>query len=574
MNEDIWEHHEGESPDLFSLKRQYRQMMAKILVKVRAYRGSEVQYKDVMQDLVDLEHWKIQHFGKGSQLRLSDEEERQIANFFNYGHPDRAIGDLLSMLSKRLEKVMHGDEPLSTELAKMGIVEIHLPGILLPPGSMPSRKSPEKETGREKHSEPRFDKLIAFLNRRGIYTDDLVVCDGELPHDIQRHETYRLVEVPRLNRQILICDAIGEATYVVQGMFPRALLMKLSKVQLIERFGGKVIRIEKHNEVQWEKELNDAIFSSKIGTKVDVKSIEAIRGEIMALYPTPRDWLAAVRRTKRTDENGFSLKIFGMGTSKVARKFGMASRPSTIEGYCEWGKKIYGEDPLFEMKKYTSEELIDEIKREYPTPADWIKLGQGGFNQLKFFGMGSQVVSKMLGLDSRPRSKMEFYVLGRAIYGNDPVFEIMEYTNEELIAEVKKLYPTAADWVAVRGGKRQHLMVSGVGVRSLAKKFGVEGNPQNRQDVYYELGRRIYGDDPLFEVKNYTAEELVAEVKRLYPTPADWIKLGMTGFNKLRFFGIGSQMVSKILGFDSRPKRTVDFYALGRRIYGEDLRLT
>ena len=77
---------------------------------------------------------------------------------------------------------------------------------------------------------------------------------------MMRQLSYALIEIPRLNKQILVCDQIGEATFVVDGIFSRETLLSLSKEKLQQQYPDKVRRIIYNNIKQWMEELLAAVF--------------------------------------------------------------------------------------------------------------------------------------------------------------------------------------------------------------------------------------------------------------------------------------------------------------------------
>jgi|GEM_PF-6746619 len=564
MNQGVHqENHEWSEENLFVLHREYRQMLAKILVKVRSYKGTEQEYEEIMQSLINLEQWKIDNFGFENKDSLTDEEERRIVELFHPKHPDRTVNDLLGMLSNRFDKVLkenNEDEVFS----KLDIVNVKLKGVLLPPDGLSKRHPAERLEEHEKRYEPRFADLVAFLNRHDVYTDDLIVCIGEILSAMQRRESYFLVEIPRLDREVLVSDEYGEATYAVEGILPRSELINLGKTDLMEKYGNKVTKIPHRSKTQWEQELYDVLFMTPVGPKINVRSAETVRQEFIKLYPTSLEWIQAIPTIRAG-----SFKLLGVGMQILSKKLGLSHRPNSTEEYYALGKKIYGEDPLLEYKNYTKEDVIAELKKLYPTVAALLKAGTKGLNSAKILNMGSQAFSQILGASGRPKTNKEFYEFGRLVFGDDPLLE-KEKTREEIIVEIKKIYPTAKDWIKIKGRARQKLMIANIGVRSLAKFFDVEGNPQNNQKVFYELGRKIYGDDSAFEVKEYTKEELIIEIKRRYPTLDQWLEIEGHSHSDVKFFDLGITALSRYFGLEGNVRNSGDFYKLGQMIYSRD----
>jgi hypothetical protein len=50
-------------------------------------------------------------------------------------------------------------------------------------------------------------------------------------------------------------------------------------------------------------------------------------------------------------------------------------------------------------------------------------------------------------------------------------------------------------WVGMTLDKRKEFLLAGKGLRSIAKLFGVVGDPNNNSDVAFELAVRIFGGE-------------------------------------------------------------------------------
>src|SRR5690606_21285793 len=71
-------------------------------------------------------------------------------------------------------------------------------------------------------TEPRLAALITHLRNNGIngqsiYIDDLVITKGAVHKDMMRQHPYAIVQIPRLDAEIAVCDQIGETTFVKRG---------------------------------------------------------------------------------------------------------------------------------------------------------------------------------------------------------------------------------------------------------------------------------------------------------------------------------------------------------------------
>jgi hypothetical protein len=70
---------------------------------------------------------------------------------------------------------------------------------------------------------PRFDdsretEILVLLIRNRLSIDEIRIYAGAVPSNSLRVSPYRLIQIPRLNREILVCNQIGECTYVGRGL--------------------------------------------------------------------------------------------------------------------------------------------------------------------------------------------------------------------------------------------------------------------------------------------------------------------------------------------------------------------
>ena len=76
-------------------------------------------------------------------------------------------------------------------------------------------------TGR-KFEKPRIAErakaLIKALNQNGVFTDDMIINQGEVQPGAMREQSYTLIQLPRHDREIMVCDEVGNASFVGKGL--------------------------------------------------------------------------------------------------------------------------------------------------------------------------------------------------------------------------------------------------------------------------------------------------------------------------------------------------------------------
>ena len=79
---------------------------------------------------------------------------------------------------------------------------------------------------------PKFNEVISALLGAGLFADDLFIYRGLTPRGAMRIAPYMLIDIPRLDRQIAVCDQIGETTLVLRDRLSVQQWASSSKKQL------------------------------------------------------------------------------------------------------------------------------------------------------------------------------------------------------------------------------------------------------------------------------------------------------------------------------------------------------
>jgi hypothetical protein len=106
-------------------------------------------------------------------------------------------------------------ETVLTELRNSGAVVIDTAHVYLPPdhGRMMNATS-DTPRNYEVKTEPRLAWALAALKTLRIYGDDLIVRVGRVDADMMREHPYIVLEIPRIGKQIILCEQVGNRTFV------------------------------------------------------------------------------------------------------------------------------------------------------------------------------------------------------------------------------------------------------------------------------------------------------------------------------------------------------------------------
>lgn len=556
----------------------------------RDFRGQEQQLNEVIAVCGEVDTIVKRQLGihETTPLALTREREMKAVLRAN-GIVLPLTDDILEVASRTFRQCLMalGDTNDKRALEKMGITVISLKGVILQPDRAkdiaPNGKS--SRPFNELKTIPRLSKVLSLLQGERIFMDDIIVAQGEVHPGQMRHLSYYLVEIPRLNRQILICDEVGEQTFVINGIMNRQMLLQITKSELQEKFADMVLPVPYHSESLYLSDISIALFhdmhnldvKNPIGTKVKVFDQELLRDEILTQYPTSTAFFEAILGIGKR-----GIDILGKKLTAIMTIFGIYGvyKPEIVK----LAQKIYGTDDK-EVQKHMAniengeneEKWRVSIKKIYPTMADFIALDFEGRKSMSVDG------KKMPGLMSVffegagfERTKTNLYRLALAVYGDeDPETRkkveafvkkeegFMELVKDKgrLVAEMKRQFPTLEIFIEKNtpylerlkitiDGKKMHTIAHIFGVEDITTKvglyqfakaiYGLEENPelQEKMETYSknEEMRKALGSDKekwriAIKAKYPTIQEFTEAARKISAIEVAGVKL--TGIGKV-----------------------------------------
>ncbi|MCX6733467.1 MAG: hypothetical protein NTX63_01510 [Candidatus Peregrinibacteria bacterium] len=585
----------------------------------RDFRGQEQQLNDVVAACTEVDATVKRQLGipEDSPLVLTREREMKATLRAN-GIDLPLTDDILEVASQTFRQCLTalGDTNNKRALEKMGITVISLKGVILQPDRA-KKNEPNGNSSRpfnEFKTIPRLSKVLSLLQGERIFMDDIIVAQGEVHPGQMRHLSYYLVEIPRLNRQMLICDEVGEQTFVINGIMNRQALLQLTKTELQEKFANMVLPVPYHSENQYLSDISMALFydmnnldvKNPIGAKVKVFDQELLRDEILTQYPTSTAFFEAVLGNARRD-----VDILGKKMTAIMGRFGISGTDN--KACVILSQKIYGADDSEVQKHMASIENGEDkekwrasVKKVYPKMADFIALDSVGrnamsINEMKMPGLMS-IFFEGVGYDRR--TKLNLYQLALEIYGNDDPetkAKVEAYIKKEesfmelakdknkLIGEIKKQFPTIEQFVEKCAsyldrlkieidGKKMHTIARIFGVKDISIKvglyqlakavYGSEENPELQEEmntyIKNEEMRKALGSD---------VEKWRSAIKAKYPTMEDFIRTGNESvigrFGAIEVAGVKLMGIGKVFGHTKVESHT-ELRQLAGEIYNSE----
>lgn len=124
------------------------------------------------------------------------------------------IGRILDHISCKADELDDIDRIIEQTLVE--------PHMIIPPSTLPGVKGNGQAEFKQNGIQPRLKTILFMLaNEFGLDLNDprevKLPLKGKNDPDAMRQESYALLEIPALNRVILVCDEVGNATYVLDS---------------------------------------------------------------------------------------------------------------------------------------------------------------------------------------------------------------------------------------------------------------------------------------------------------------------------------------------------------------------
>jgi len=598
-----------------SEEKIYNEAFEPAIAKARLYDGSEEAYVSLMDSL-----GKLEDVAKGlPSLQATNAHDRELAAALKFRPDDPMdIQQLLVLAIHARNDVLHDslvaaeDEPLSplapspeekerkTKLPPILISRVG--GILLP-----TKPQGLHEPGLEAKSfeGPRFEErlgdLLSILESIGVFSDDIIVMVGKVDPNTMRRKSYAAVRIPRLDRSVLVCDQINEATFVVRGDISAKELLGNNKDDLQKILGPKIEKVERVTKASWEKRIHDLLISDSAWDnpdqpikavqpkqKIDVHQfqLDDLRIKAAQTIGPPEAWPSISAVERRT------LFVEGMSVTKVSRFFGVTGNPLyTNSDWLRLGLAIYPDNP-FLKKQLEIEDLTPELCKtklqEIYTPEKWLQMSKSERQNFKMEGaITLDNLAQIFKIEDKRQAravKMPFLQIGLKIWPDNELIKKqleIEKRSPDQWRSVVITQLTPEKWATMQQKEKWGLKIDGVGLQKLGGIFGIVGGAANDPILFYELGLKIWPNNILIKEaqesyrvkheaykkgKELTDQEWIDKIRQIY-SPEEWMQIKRRGFN-IDDFSIVS--LANKLGATGDVLMDSGFYHLSTIIFPEN----
>ncbi len=258
----------------------------------------------------------------------------------------------------------------------------------------------------EVKTQPRLAMLVTRLRNEGIYTDDLIIHAGVVDPEMVRSIPYHVVQIPRLDKEIAVCDQVGEITFVKNAIIGSDLWANLSKDRLKERSDIQTVRFT--NEDQWWSGIKSAISEDSLNTKLEISpkvdlvkyagkkpplDIDLIKQSLLAHKEATGEWLTAHKKGTNGKKGSYVLEhgsladqiTVGALDSNLAKGFRSLLGGSSI---VKLNEELAKQNNLIFVNNLNRKDLDPELMKDsllahYKATGNWLRNHMVGTNGKK-----------------------------------------------------------------------------------------------------------------------------------------------------------------------------------------------
>jgi hypothetical protein len=502
--------------------------------------------------------------------------------------PRTACDELLIRAQDRCTRLLSGstaDEAVLC-LENLGFIVAKPQDVFVPPDDAPAVETGSGTGWESSRYQPRLLQLIDGLQKSGVFKEDVIIRVGALRSSSMRTAPYVIVEIPGINKEVILCDEVGEITFVAGEIHGPNFYRDQTKAEL--KLAPQIQAIKYLSPKQWLGEVTAHLFPRDQAPKVklDLISMETLRQAILSDPTMTAERWANMKGPQKTK---YRAPGTALGLRAVGSRFGIDTSPVGYhDAHLALGEKIFGKGTVISARIALSHASLDEVAAKIRaagwTPEKWAAMSYA--DKLTFripdTNLGINALATRFGINGNPLHNEEHYFgLGKRIFGDVPAFEVAlsrkNDTPEQIIGRILSSGITDEIWAGMTTKNRMQYRVPDLelGITALARKLGVPGEPAHRDLDHYKLGLTIFKDSPILLEKlrweTASPSDLVEHILSSGITPDGWLQMNQQKRVSWQVPGtsIGIEALATRLGCSLRPfKYYEDYLELGEKIFG------
>ncbi|MCB0331636.1 MAG: hypothetical protein KDD70_18320, partial [Bdellovibrionales bacterium] len=390
----------------------------------------------------------------------------------------------------------------------------------------------------------KLQQLISGLPRVGVFKEDLAVEIGAAQSRVLRGSPYMLLTIKSLDKEILVCNQHGEATFVSDTCRGVEFYSSRSKGDLKKTEGIHTVCYR--NGDQWFAQIVSHLFP-KAGPDrcaTPLLEVDVVPEVVLRVREDPNMTAEVWANMKQRERNAYKAPGTKVGLRGLASQIGVKGSPTTNSAvYYELGIRIFGPDPLLVQKR--DESLQEQSDRKLPadelkrriledgamTAEDWCNMNRAESRSFRVPGtrIALLALSTRLGIKGDPNANLAaFYETGIEIFGRKKILveklgEAAQRLDDARLAKEEILEKIKADpemdqerWIQMSIEERRQYRVPGTALSlyQINKTFHLSGRPTDSKALHLELGEAIFGKGSLVS-HELAKEEAVLKAQNL-----------------------------------------------------------
>jgi hypothetical protein len=614
-----------QSPENNRNREELLRALNEVRSAIAALDFSGERHKAMWQALCNLETFYDQRTGGTPGSRTGSERDLAAVRYAaSLGIPEPlgvTISAFLDAARKKNESLISGEstEQICKKLSDLGVLVSQYSGVFVQTDLPPAIIASGAGTWSDRRTEPRLQQFLAHLQTLGIHGDDVIVRVGSVSPTMMRSLPYVIVEIPGLSREVVICNEVGEITFVSdRRMGPQFYSLK-TKDELRATPGISTVTYRRME--QWVEEISVLLFTDRELIKIDVRSQEAIRNAIIAVAKlTPEEWV----KMSQKEKGSFRVPGSEMGMCALATRFGIKGNPISFTPiHLELGERIFGsgtviserlvaiqkqlieKSKLLDLRSVSQDEVRQIIKDGGMTPERWVEMTVKDKKSFRVPGsdMGMRALATRFGVKGSQVNNTAIHLqLGERIFGVGTVIserltvtskrlldkskflDLRNASQDEITQIIKDAGMTPEQWVEMSFNEKKSFRVPGsdMGMRALARRCGIKGDPVGYTAIHLELGERIFGSCTviserllailkLLDLRIASEDEIRQIVNDAGITPEQWVSMTAKERRSFRIPGsdMGMNALARVFGVEGDSVGyTAIHLELGERIFG------
>ena len=234
-------------------RKKYRDDLSHIQHLIDTYDGSPERYRAILSAIHTLQSFLEAYRIPGESF---PDFEAALGKELAPGEGLQTTTNLEDLLREKTDESPLRGTPKNLEeyTTQNHIIHRSIDNVIVPTDSKPPEVGEGIGGFKIGDFEDRLTPLFRGLRALEIEKSDVLILWGKNDPHMLRQQPYCIVEIPRLHCQILVCNQVGEATFMSTKILPIEVYLTKTKEEL-QRPPFNLTKVVRHDFTQWIEEI-------------------------------------------------------------------------------------------------------------------------------------------------------------------------------------------------------------------------------------------------------------------------------------------------------------------------------